>query len=200
MTSNIRNFDVYSDVPSDLQGKKVIGTHSGNFHCDEALAIALLSLTKEFENSVIVRSRNEQILNRCDLLCDVGAVYDPAKHRYDHHQNTFKDNLNEKYETKLSSSGLVYKHFGREIINRYLKEHNHDAKWSEVMYDRMYRNFMEHIDAIDNGIEVAEGKLRYKITTTLGSRVGRLNPGWNVEPSKRDENGQFKKYVNSTNI
>jgi uncharacterized UPF0160 family protein len=193
MTSNVRVFDVFSDVPSDLNGSKVIGTHSGNFHCDEALAIALLSMTKDFSNSVVVRSRNDQVLNRCDLLCDVGAIYDPSRHRYDHHQSTFKDTLNEKYNTRLSSSGLIYKHFGREIIARYLKENDQDPKWLDVMYDRMYRNFMEHIDAIDNGIEVADGVLRYKITTTLGSRVGRLNPSWNTEPSKRDENGGFQK-------
>jgi len=57
---------------------------------------------------------------------------------------------------------------------------------------------MEHIDAIDNGIPVAEGNLRYFVTTTLGNRVGRLNPSWHVEPSKRDENGRFKKAMELT--
>ena len=36
--------------------------------------------------------------------------------------------------------------------------------------------FVEHIDAIDNGIAVSEGPLRYQISTTLSSRVGNLNP------------------------
>lgn len=192
--TNVRAFNIFGDIPSDLNGAKVIGTHNGNFHCDEALAIALLSLTDEFgQNSIVVRTRNEQVLNRCDLLVDVGAVYDPSRHRYDHHQSTFKDSLNGKYSTRLSSSGLIYKHFGKEIISKYLKEYNQDTKWLDVMYDLMYCNFMEHIDAIDNGIEICDGTPRYKITTTLGNRVSRLNPSWITDSSKRDENGQFKK-------
>jgi uncharacterized UPF0160 family protein len=52
---------------------------------------------------------------------------------------------------------------------------------------------MEHIDAIDNGIAVAEGPLRYHVTTTLSARVGRLNPSWN-EPQTADvQNECFKK-------
>ena len=43
----------------------------------------------------------------------------------------------------------------------------------------MYSNFLEEIDAIDNGIEVADGVLRYRITSTLSHRVGWLNPAWN---------------------
>ena len=32
-----------------------IGTHSGTFHCDEALGCYLLLQTKQFENAEIVR-------------------------------------------------------------------------------------------------------------------------------------------------
>ena len=46
---------------------------------------------------------------------------------------------------------------------------------------QMYSNFLEEIDAIDNGIEVADGVLRYRITSTLSHRVGWLNPAWNEE-------------------
>ena len=34
-----------------------IGTHSGTFHCDEALGCYLLSRTAEFKDAAIVRSR-----------------------------------------------------------------------------------------------------------------------------------------------
>ena len=50
----------------------------------------------------------------------------------------------------------------------------------------MYSNFLEEIDAIDNGIEVAEGILRYRITSTLSHRVGWLNPAWNEEGVEED--------------
>ena len=45
---------------------------------------------------------------------------------------------------------------------------------------------MEEIDAIDNGIEVAEGVLKYRITSTLSHRVGWLNPAWNEEGVEED--------------
>lgn len=40
---------------------------------------------------------------------------------------------------------------------------------------------MEEIDAGDNGIPTHDGEARYKITTTLGSRVAGLRPSWNDE-------------------
>ena len=38
---------------------------------------------------MIVRSRNDEILDQLDIVCDVGAVFDPEKKRFDHHQKSF---------------------------------------------------------------------------------------------------------------
>lgn len=65
-------------------------------------------MTKEFENSIIIRSRDEKQLSKCDVLVDVGGVYDPKTHRYDHHQKTFTETLS-PFTTKLSSAGLIFK-------------------------------------------------------------------------------------------
>ena len=46
---------------------KLIGTHSGAFHCDEALATSLLLRTEEFKKSIIVRSRDQPMLDQLDL-------------------------------------------------------------------------------------------------------------------------------------
>lgn len=44
----------------------------------------------------------------------------------------------------------------------------------------MYENFVEEVDAVDNGIsQWEEGEPRYVLTTTLSARVARLNPAWN---------------------
>lgn len=40
---------------------KKIGTHSGVFHCDEALACFMLKLLPEFRDSEIVRTRNQEV-------------------------------------------------------------------------------------------------------------------------------------------
>lgn len=46
----------------------------------------------------------------CDVVVDVGGVYDPATQRYDHHQRGFTEVFGGKFDTKLSSAGLVYKY------------------------------------------------------------------------------------------
>lgn len=51
----------------------------------------------------------------------------------------------------------------------------------------MYENFVEEVDAVDNGIsQWEEGKPRYALTTTLSARVARLNPTWN-QPNQDTE-------------
>ena len=37
---------------------KLMGTHSGAFHCDEVMASALLLRTEEFKKSIVVRTRD----------------------------------------------------------------------------------------------------------------------------------------------
>ena len=64
-----------------------------------------------------MRSRAPAVLADCTVVVDVGAEYDPARLRFDHHQKTFSHSFNsldssKKWTTKLSSAGLVYFHFG----------------------------------------------------------------------------------------
>ena len=66
--------------------KVVIGTHNGKFHCDEALACYMLQLLPEYKQTSILRTRDQEQLKDCTVVVDVGGVYDPSIHRYDHHQ------------------------------------------------------------------------------------------------------------------
>jgi len=64
-----------------------IGTHDGTFHTDDVLAIALLKHYYESTHEVvIVRTRDKELLNTCDILVDVGLKYDGVKY-FDHHQD-----------------------------------------------------------------------------------------------------------------
>lgn len=58
-----------------------------------------------------------------DVLIDVGGEFNAETHRYDHHQRGFAEVFGHGFDTKLSSAGLVYKHFGREIIAGVPPEH-----------------------------------------------------------------------------
>ena len=57
----------------------------------------------------IVRSRDKSILDNCDIIVDVGGIYDHNSQRYDHHQRDFTGVFGHGFETKLSSAGLIYK-------------------------------------------------------------------------------------------
>lgn len=50
-----------------------------------------------------------------------------------------------------------------------------------VIYYKIYENFVEEIDAIDNGVDQYDGEPKYKVTTNLSSRVSRINPLWTDE-------------------
>jgi uncharacterized UPF0160 family protein len=97
-------------------------------------------------------------------VVDVGSVFDPEKLRFDHHQKTFDHSMStlrpgKPWVTKLSSAGLVYAHYGEDIIAIILEKKRNDEVVTKL-FDKMYENFIEEIDAIDNGIAVSDGKLK----------------------------------------
>ncbi|XP_069687748.1 MYG1 exonuclease isoform X2 [Periplaneta americana] len=168
-----------------------IGTHNGVFHCDEILACYMLKRIPAYRNAELIRTRDEEVLSTCDIVVDVGGVYDPSRHRYDHHQREFNETMNslnpsKPWKTKLSSAGLVYHHFGNKIIRAILGDEQDDELINNV-YDQVYEYFVQEIDGIDNGVPMFEGEPKYRITTNLSSRVGNLNPPWN---SKDQDEGE----------
>lgn len=50
---------------------------------------------------------------------------------------------------------------------------------ASIMCLQLYENFVEEVDAVDNGISQCDGEARYSISTTLSARVSHLNPRWN---------------------
>ena len=129
---------------------KTIATHSGTFQADEALGVWLLRQTSTYYNSKVIRSRDESVYSKADIVIDVGGVYDHESRRYDHHQRDYDERFDDKVKlvvikeedgdkeggeilskskkvtimeekkpriTKLSASGLVYRHYGKEVIS-----------------------------------------------------------------------------------
>ncbi|KAI0732370.1 GAMM1 protein [Fomitopsis betulina] len=160
--------------------RKVIGTHNGTFHCDEALAVYLLKRTKAYGNADLKRSRDPAVLDTCSIVVDVGGVYDEKKQRFDHHQRGFQEVFGHGYNTKLSSAGLVYKHFGKEIIASRVHATPEEEK-VQTLWLKVYKEYIEAIDAIDNGVNqyATEEQPKYRIRTDISSRVGFLNSAWN---------------------
>ncbi|KAG7478252.1 hypothetical protein MATL_G00077960 [Megalops atlanticus] len=168
-----------------------IGTHNGTFHCDEVFACFLLRQLPEYKDAEIVRTRDPAVLSTCDIVVDVGAEFDPKRHRYDHHQRSFGESFSslcpeKPWVTKLSSAGLVYLHFGRRVLEQ-LTQLKQGDRQLEVLYDKLYESFVEEVDAVDNGISQYDGEPRYAVSSTLSARVSYLNPRWNSKSQDTEE-------------
>jgi uncharacterized UPF0160 family protein len=119
---------------SDFKIPRSFGTHDGTFHADEVTACALLVLFNLIDRNRVVRTRQHDVLARCEYVCDVGGVYHPDQKLFDHHQV--------EYQGSMSSAGMILMHlYHSNIIS--LKE----------------REFLENsliigVDAHDNGKEL----------------------------------------------
>ncbi|KAL1891575.1 hypothetical protein Cpir12675_004917 [Ceratocystis pirilliformis] len=176
----------------------LIGTHNGHFHADEALAVHMLRMLPEYALSSLVRTRDPAVLATCDTVVDVGGEYDAAAKRFDHHQRSFTTTFPGR-DTKLSSAGLVFLHFGRALVAQSLRNNGNenisaDDPKVEMMWRRIYESFIEALDAHDNGISlydpavIASHKIEKRFSNggfTLGAMVGRLNRNWN-DPTPDD--------------
>lgn len=168
-TNEIHNDDVLT-----------IGTHDGVFHCDEALACFMLKILHP--TAKLLRSRDSNILNTCDFVVDVGNVYDPEHNRFDHHQKLFHHSMSTltsdiKSNVRLSSAGLIYHHFGRSVLKNIICKD--DETMIDYIYKRIYYDFIQEIDGIDNGIPSSNSEFLYNINTHISTRVSWLNKSWN---------------------
>ncbi|KAG5292787.1 MYG1 protein [Histoplasma ohiense] len=176
-----------------------IGTHNGHFHADEALAVYLLRLLPTYTSSPLVRTRDPSLLATCHTVVDVGGEYDPSRNRYDHHQRTFTATF-PQHSTKLSSAGLIYLHFGKAIIAQHtsLPPDHPDVT---TLYEKLYSDFIEALDANDNGISVYDNaalnaagvRKRFRDSgISLGALVGDLNHPDPTATGPQDEDALFE--------
>lgn len=186
----------------DAAAPKKIGTHNGAFHCDEVLAVYMLRQTSQFSGAEVVRTRDPDVLAGMDVVVDVGGEFDSSSNRFDHHQKGFTETFapsGPRSSIKLSSAGLIYRHFGREVVSTLLRRNSISLTEKEVetVFLHVYDSFMEAIDGIDNGVNryVSELPARYRSSTDLSSRVGRLNPDWYVAKDKLDHDKCFERAI-----
>lgn len=147
-------------------------THDGGFHADEVTAYAILRLAEpETVPAGFVRTRDPRLIERAEIVFDVGGVFDPARHRYDHHM---RDKPLRPDGTPYSSAGLVWAAFGRQALRTThpgLDEADLEAAW--LAFDR---EFILPIDRIDNGVGQPE-------TLGFSTLVADMNPAWDEDGS-----------------
>lgn len=144
-------------------------THSGPFHADDVLAAVILKLVGRLDSySKVERTRDNSRMEKADIVFDVGGEYDPEKGKFDHHQRgrsgeTWKDG------TPLSSAGLIWKTYGKELVP------------DPIEYNSLQGDWIQPIDADDNGwLPELPPNARH-----VSSIVSDLNPRWD------DENADF---------
>lgn len=181
---------------------KTIVTHSGSFHADEALAVFMLKLLPSFSSHKIIRTRDPEIIKQADIVVDVGGEYSPKMHRYDHHQRDFESTYSKEFDVKLSSAGLIYKHFGTEVVSKILSNNNIQSTKQQIdeIVFRIYKKLILSFDGVDNGVSrfPPDIKPKYEDPTSIASRVSRLNIDWNQEYVEEEVNTLFLKAVEIT--
>ncbi|MFD1674715.1 MYG1 family protein [Alicyclobacillus fodiniaquatilis] len=146
----------------------LIGTHHGTFHADDVFAVAMLK--QIYPNADIVRSRDPEILRRCDIVVDVGHG------KYDHHTN---EKVYRENGLPYASAGLIWRDFGAQVL---ATQEAGDA--SDILIKAIDERLIQGIDAIDNGVEIEkDAKLK-----TVSELIGGFNPTWH---SHADEHAAF---------
>lgn len=157
------------NVTSEKNLKKIV-THSGNFHTDEVFACAVLSILNDGKIE-IERSREKEVWATGDYVVDVGGEYDPARGRFDHHQEGGAGARSNGIP--YSSFGLVWKEYGEKISG--------SPYVARVIDERL----VQPVDAGDNGFETF-GVCGEVAPYILQDVVSAFRPGWN-EARTEDE-------------
>jgi len=143
--------------------KIIVVTHSGTFHSDDVFACATLSLwaEKDGDKLNIVRSREEDIIKKADMVVDVGMEYDPDKDRFDHHQKGGA----ETHENGIpyASFGLVWKKYGEQICG------------DKEIVDRVEKYLVMPVDARDNGVNISSVNELNVIDHRTSDMISNLN-------------------------
>ena len=144
-----------------------VGIHNGEFHLDDVMFVAMVEMVCGAK-CVLVRTRDEKILEDCDIVGDVGGVYDPERAMFDHHQMEGAP-LPRANGVPYSAAGLLWKEIGMYLSS-------YDPRVFQLVDERL----IQPIDLHDNGkAEKAFLDSEYKIEeVSLTKIVSSLNSTW----------------------
>jgi len=169
-------------------------THSGTFHLDDAFAYAALRLALGLgapgTDHRLVRTRDKATISRADTVWDVGAVYDAAAGRFDHHQRGAPVR---EGGTPLSAAGLVWRHHGEAVVAALLGSRAADAALVAEVAGEIDRDVVRRIDEIDHGEKHPED------TLGLSSVVEDCNLAWDA-PGVGDQAAEDAAFLRAAEV
>lgn len=161
---------------------RVLVTHSGVFHADEIVGVAiLLTLTDLW----VVRTRDPEILKAALdapewAVLDVGGVYDPNRWAFDHHQRRGEVPPAHEGGCPQSSCGMAWAQWGRDALRAHAASRGVllTPEQTEEAHARV-GEVLRPIDASDCGWsspQSAPDKTLRWGAVGISAIVGRLNP------------------------
>jgi uncharacterized UPF0160 family protein len=156
---------------------KIIGSHSGSFHADDAISVAILLAL--YPAATVVRSRDPEVWATCDALVDVGGEYDPERNRYDHHQKGFSERRDNG--VRYAASGLVWKTFGQLYVSHVCCP-GYAGLDPKAIAHEVDARLIQHADAVDVG-DWAPGEAHFSLSGIINS----MNSTWQEDSSRDDE-------------
>jgi uncharacterized UPF0160 family protein len=154
-----------------LWGRKTIITHSGSFHTDDVFAVATLQLLLGGRSRVI-RTREEWRIAEGDYVVDVGGSHDPAKNRFDHHQQGGAGKRSNGIP--YASFGLVWQAYGEKLSG------------SAAIARAIDEKLVQAVDAIDNGVEISKPLIEGVHSFGLFDLISAFIPTWNEKEKDVD--------------
>jgi uncharacterized UPF0160 family protein len=150
-----------------LFGKKyTVAVHDGKFHADEIFACAVMDIYLKGRMRVI-RTRDEDLIEKADYILDVGGEYDHDARMYDHHQKEgagVRDN-----GIPYATAGLIWKHYGKKIIK------------NEELWQIIDKKMVQPIDASDNGVDLVSSNFTDVFPYGISSVINTRRPTWREE-------------------
>ncbi|OPL10249.1 MAG: hypothetical protein AVO34_11630, partial [Firmicutes bacterium ML8_F2] len=151
-----------------------IGTHDGIFHCDDVMCYAILRLL--YDHLWLVRSRNVEELENCNILFDVGGSYSPHKGIFDHHFGEISIRNN---GVPYASAGLVWKHCGISLLEKKLPYRN--AEEIRQLHEKIDRVLIQSVDAHDTRYYPSYRDFHYTLSQLISSFIPRWNDNFSPE-------------------
>lgn len=174
-----------------------IVTHNGPFHADDVFCVAAMMLVQSHPVPVVIRTRDESIINEADIVFDVGGEYDEIDGgRFDHHQFSLEDRPCRSNGVPYASFGLLMHHNGwaADIIGAACGGMLSFETSLLAIRDRLDEELIMGVDAADLGYTdpALKGLERRFFPMTVSRMVSGFNPNWTDKP---DFDGQFIKAV-----
>ncbi len=119
---------------------KTIVTHGANYHPDDLFGVATVLLAHKNKGCKVVRTLDKEVIERGDIVLDTGGVYDPKRHRFDHHQ--------------LGGAGKRPEGIGYAAFGLVWKEYGTKLSGNKEIADYVDKKLVAPLDASDNGIDL----------------------------------------------